>query len=604
MELQDDGIQHCQCPVAHFCLKHNVYFQHNADVCNHLGNATDIGTTYVNFLGNRRAPGRGTRGFEAERPVASYIANMLPPIARKARPADSIPAKHLHTAFNKVRHHVTAVKWTPEGRRLLTGSTSGEFTLWNGTGFNFETIMQAHDNAIQCVEYSHNDEFLISGDVDGIVKYWQTNFNNIQEIHAHQDKIRDMSFAPTDTKFATASDDQTVKIFDFNTGVEQTTLTGHGWDVKSVDWHPTKGLLVSSGKDHQVKLWDPRNGRALTSLMGHKNTVHMVRWEPSNGVLLASCARDSVRVFDIRMMRDVFLLKGHEKDVNSLVWHPFHSSLLTTGGSSGGMHHYLLDEQNNAQHGAPSTLSPYDSKNPTEAPAQSIWPAHVLQAAHDWSIWSMDWHPMGHILASGSNDKATRFWTRPRPGEDSYMKDKYHIGQDEAEKQGTFNKKTACEEEEAEEDDDEDAIDDQTQQSSLPGLISRSKLPGLGAAAVPAFAPPFPGHGPQPVQAPSFMPPAAPSPEELAALYQRFGGQLPPPGQFPPPLASFQPQGMPLGFAPPQGYPPSFGDGLPGMGQPPAPPSRDGGVRKRGPLPDQAEALKQEMRAGRYTKAR
>jgi len=42
-----------------------------------------------------------------------------------------------------MRHPVNVVKWTPEGRRLLTGSTSGEFTLWNGTAFNFETIMQA-----------------------------------------------------------------------------------------------------------------------------------------------------------------------------------------------------------------------------------------------------------------------------------------------------------------------------------------------------------------------------------------------------------------------------------------------------------------------------
>ena len=34
------------------------------------------------------------------------------------------------------------VVWTPDGRRLVTGSASGEFTLWNGTAFNFETILQ------------------------------------------------------------------------------------------------------------------------------------------------------------------------------------------------------------------------------------------------------------------------------------------------------------------------------------------------------------------------------------------------------------------------------------------------------------------------------
>lgn len=33
-------------------------------------------------------------------------------------------------------------QWTPEGRRLITGASSGEFTLWNGLTFNFETILQ------------------------------------------------------------------------------------------------------------------------------------------------------------------------------------------------------------------------------------------------------------------------------------------------------------------------------------------------------------------------------------------------------------------------------------------------------------------------------
>lgn len=36
------------------------------------------------------------------------------------------------------------MQWTPEGRRLVTGASSGEFTLWNGLTFNFETILQVN----------------------------------------------------------------------------------------------------------------------------------------------------------------------------------------------------------------------------------------------------------------------------------------------------------------------------------------------------------------------------------------------------------------------------------------------------------------------------
>ena len=74
---------------------------------------------------------------------------MLPPLARIDRAADTIPVKHLHSSLNKIKHPINVVKWTPDGRRLLTGSTSGEFTLWNGMGFNFETIMQVRHNKIE-----------------------------------------------------------------------------------------------------------------------------------------------------------------------------------------------------------------------------------------------------------------------------------------------------------------------------------------------------------------------------------------------------------------------------------------------------------------------
>ncbi|KAK6438079.1 pre-mRNA cleavage and polyadenylation factor (CPF) complex subunit [Oleoguttula sp. CCFEE 5521] len=556
-------------------------------------NATDIGNTYVHYLENRRPKYQASRGFEAERPTSSYIHDMLPPAGRRSRPVDSIPARHLHSSLNKVKHPVNVVKWTPEGRRLLTGSTSGEFTLWNGTGFNFETIMQAHDHALRAVTYSHNDEWLISADQAGIVKYWQTNFNNVKEIQAHADPVRDLAFAPTDSKFVTASDDASLKIFDFAGGTEESVLTGHQWDAKCVDWHPTKGLLVSGSKDHQVKLWDPRTGRCLTTLHGHKNTVAMTKFEPTNGVLLASCARDPVaRVFDIRMMRDVFLLKGHDKEISSLTWHPIHSSMLTTGGGDGAMHHYLLDEQNPPP-GTASTLSPYDSVNPTEASAQTIYPAHKTQYAHEYAIWAMDWHPLGHILATGANDKVTRFWTRPRPGEDSYINDRWHIGQAAAEAQGTWKKSEAArlrEEEEAEAEDEADALPDQSgpSRSYLPGL------PGIGMTALPPHPDGTSLGGAQQLDFPPLpmgFPPGAPPPMDMESLKKMFGGSLPP----------LPPNGMPLpppppGFVMPPGFPPLPGMG--GLGNDAA------GVRKRGPLPSQEESLQAEMRLGRYTKAR
>lgn len=41
----------------------------------------------------------------------------------------------------------------------------------------------------------------------------------------------------------------------------------------------------------------------------------------------------------------------------------------------------------------------------------------LYDGAHDQAIWTLDWHPLGHILATGSNDNNTKFWGRNRPGD-------------------------------------------------------------------------------------------------------------------------------------------------------------------------------------------
>ena len=109
---------------------------------------------------------------------------------------------------------------------MLTGSTSGEFTLWNGLTFNFETILQAHDSAIRAFQFSHSGTFLVSTDQSGTIKYFQPNMNNLHTFPGHREAIRGVSFSPDDQRFATASDDSTIRIWSFHDTREERVLTG------------------------------------------------------------------------------------------------------------------------------------------------------------------------------------------------------------------------------------------------------------------------------------------------------------------------------------------------------------------------------------------
>ncbi|XP_038134554.1 pre-mRNA 3' end processing protein WDR33 isoform X1 [Cyprinodon tularosa] len=360
----------------------------------------DYNPSVIRYLENRLWQ-RDQRDLRAIQPDAGCYNDLVPPLGMLNNPMNAVTTKFVRTSTNKVKCPVFVIRWTPEGRRLVTGASSGEFTLWNGLTFNFETILQAHDSPVRAMTWSHNDMWMLTADHSGYVKYWQSNMNNVKMFQAHKEAIREASFSPTDNKFATCSDDGTVRIWDFLRCHEERILRGHGADVKCVDWHPTKGLVVSGSKDSQqpIKFWDPKTGQSLATLHAHKNTVMEVKWN-LNGNWLLTASRDHLcKLFDIRNLKEELqVFRGHKKEATAVAWHPVHEGLFASGGSDGSLLFWHVGVEKEVG---------------------------GMEVAHEGMIWSLAWHPLGHILCSGSNDHTSKFWTRNRPGDK--MRDRYNL---------------------------------------------------------------------------------------------------------------------------------------------------------------------------------
>lgn len=334
-------------------------------------------------------------------PESSYTSDIMPPCAYRSRDRIiNVTSKFTHLSSNKVKHVIPAIKWTPEGRRLVVATYSGEFSLWNGSSFNFESIMQAHDSAITTMEYSHAGDWMVSGDSDGTIKIWQPNFNMVKELdRAHTECIRDVAFSSNDSKFVTCSDDNILKIWNFSNGQQERVLSGHHWDVKSCDWHPEMGLIASASKDNLVKLWDPRVGQCISTILNFKHTVLKTRFQPTRGNLLAAISKDkSLRVFDIRHSLKELMVVRDEVDYMTLLWNPINESIFTVACYDG-------------------SLKDFDLVQDLQKPL------HTIPYAHDKCITSLSYNPVGHILASASKDRTIRFWTRARPQDPNAFND-------------------------------------------------------------------------------------------------------------------------------------------------------------------------------------
>jgi len=418
----------------------------------------------LRLLSRARLSHRDARDAPAVAPTLAGALGLLPPEAYPHLPASALCTRFAALASNKVRAAVNAVAWSPDGRRCLTGAQTGELTLWGGATFSFETVLQAHEAPLRCLTYTRSRTLLLTSDDGGGVRVFKSNLAPLRAIAAHRDPCRAVSAAPTDLKFATASDDGTVKVWDLYSCACERVLTGHGGDVRHAEWHPSAGLLASGAKDALVKLWDPRAGEAggggggsgggsgggaagaaasaaasargcVASLHGHKAAVMQVRWQPDGGGggcgggggpgagagWLLTCSRDStLKVWDLRAMREYCSLRGHAREVCSAAWHPrAGGGVVASGGFDGSVAHWVVGGGSGGIGGGQGGGGggPGDPGAASAFGRREIAPAEILPHAHEAAVWCLAFHPRGHALATGGGDHCARLWVRQRPGD-------------------------------------------------------------------------------------------------------------------------------------------------------------------------------------------
>ncbi len=82
----------------------------------------------------------------------------------------------------------------------------------------------------------------------------------------HTDLVWSVVFSPEDKMLASGSEDQTVKLWNIQTGECLKTLQGHSHRVCSVAFSPDGETITSGSGDETIKLWDVKTGHCLKTL--------------------------------------------------------------------------------------------------------------------------------------------------------------------------------------------------------------------------------------------------------------------------------------------------------------------------------------------------
>jgi WD40 repeat protein len=85
-----------------------------------------------------------------------------------------------------------------------------------------------------------------------------------------------VAFSPVSQLLASASRDETVRLWDTKTGATKRLLEGHSDDVEAVAFSIDRQLLASASCDKTVRLWDIKTDTTQCTLKGHSNWVNAV----------------------------------------------------------------------------------------------------------------------------------------------------------------------------------------------------------------------------------------------------------------------------------------------------------------------------------------
>lgn len=193
---------------------------------------------------------------------------------------------------------------------FVVGSDDFHLRVFNYNTSEKITAFEAHPDYIRAIVVHPTQPFVLTASDDMTIKLWdwEKGWNCVQTFEGHSHYVMSLAINPKDTNtFASACLDRTVKIWSVGgSGTANFTLEAHETKgVNHVDYYPAadKPYILTTSDDRTIKVWDYTTKSLIATLEGHTSNVSFACFHPELPVIISGSEDGTVKIWHANTYR-------------------------------------------------------------------------------------------------------------------------------------------------------------------------------------------------------------------------------------------------------------------------------------------------------------
>ncbi|MEM7016662.1 MAG: WD40 repeat domain-containing protein [Pseudomonadota bacterium] len=267
------------------------------------------------------------------------------------------------------------------------------------------TVLGHNANVIPAAFNADNTILASGGAADEEIRLWTVETGKrLATLSAHENNLEALAFNTAGTLLASASEDDTVRIWSMESHEVLQTLTsyslaplGHA-GFYTVAFSPDDTLLAAGNWNGSFTVWRTEDWSALYTIEpspkkmfgwlpaegdGHSDSIDAIAFSPDGKLLTTGSFDKTIKIWAVQTGQLLRTLTGHEDWVYAVTFSPDGTYILS-GGDDLALLLWEVDTGNILQ----------------------------IMKGHTRTILSTNFSPDGKVLVSSGQDKTIRFWER------------------------------------------------------------------------------------------------------------------------------------------------------------------------------------------------